>query len=94
MEFERKDDALVAHDENGKLIAEITFPPTSDPMIVNANHTFVDPSLRGKGIAGKLVDAMVEEMKIEGKKIKATCPYVVDKFNDEPDKYDFINADR
>ncbi|UUX32879.1 GNAT family N-acetyltransferase [Fundicoccus culcitae] len=94
MEFERKPDALVAHDADGKLIAEITFPPTDDPMVVNANHTFVDVSLRGQGVAGQLLDEMVAQMSAEGKKIKATCPYVVDKFNNEPEKYDFINADR
>lgn len=94
MNFERKENAIVSRDENGKLIAEITFPPTSDPNVVNANHTFVDPSLRGKGIAGQLVDQMVEAMKNENKKIKATCPYVVDKFADESEKYDFINADK
>ncbi|MCD8505683.1 MAG: N-acetyltransferase [Alkalibacterium thalassium] len=34
------------------------------------NHTFVDPSLRGQGVAEQLVDRVVEEMQKEQKKIK------------------------
>jgi len=52
----------------------------------------VDPSLRGQGIAEKLVDAMVEEMKEQNKKIKPTCSYVVKLFQLKKEKYGFIIA--
>lgn len=95
MEFKREGNALVYRDESNKMLAEITFPPSSSrENVVIADHTYTDPSLRGQGIAGKLLDQLVDLMKQEGKKIKATCPYVVRKFNDEPEKYDFINADK
>ncbi|XJS10299.1 GNAT family N-acetyltransferase [Aerococcaceae bacterium WGS1372] len=94
MELVREGNAIVGRDENGKMLAEITFPQGSQEDVVIANHTFTDPSLRGRGIAGRLVDKMVEEMDKENKKIKATCPYVVRKFEENPDKYDFINADK
>ncbi len=61
-------------DENGRVIAEITFPETS-PRIFVINHTFVDESLRGQGIASKLVQAAVDEIKKRGGKVEATCSY-------------------
>lgn len=93
MELVREKNAIVNRNEAGEVLAEITFIPTDDPNVVNANHTFVSPELRGQGAAGKLLDRLVEEMKSDGKKIKATCSYVVRKFKEEPETYDEINAD-
>ena len=78
-------------EEDGKLLAEITFVPKNDSVAID--HTFVDPSLRGQGIAEQLVDKVVEDMKEQGKKIKAVCPYVVELFKRKPEKYDSINVD-
>ena len=58
MEFEKGTNRLYKEDENGKLIAEVTFPETA-PGVYTINHTFVDGSLRGQGVAGKLVQAAV-----------------------------------
>lgn len=41
-------------DENEKEVAKITFPEIS-PNVYDIQKTFVDDSLRGQGIAGKLV---------------------------------------
>lgn len=94
MELVREGNAIIGRNEDGKIVAEITFPQGHDENVVIANHTYTDPSLRGQGIAGRLVDKMVEEMEKEGKKIHATCPYIVRKFKEDPKKYDFINADK
>ena len=40
-------------DENGHVVAEITFTKTSLGIFV-INHTFVDESLRGQGVTSKL----------------------------------------
>ncbi|MGN1118896.1 MAG: GNAT family N-acetyltransferase [Oscillospiraceae bacterium] len=61
-------------EENGKLLAEITFHET-EPSVFCIDHTFVDDSLRGQGIAGKLVDMAVEEIKAKGGKVTAECSY-------------------
>ena len=61
-------------DENGRVVAEITFQETS-PGIFVINHTFVDESLRGQGVASKLVQAAVDEIKKRGGKVEATCSY-------------------
>lgn len=76
MEFTKEANRIFAEDETGKLIAEITFPSIS-PTTVDINHTFVDDSLRGQGIAGKLMLAAIDEIHAQGKKTIATCPYAV-----------------
>ena len=72
MEFET--DRILQKDETGRVIAEITFPETS-PGVFVIDHTFVDESLRGQGVASKLVQAAVDEIKKRGGKVEATCSY-------------------
>ena len=77
MEFETNDlkaNRISQKDETGRIIAEITFPETS-PGVFVIDHTFVDESLRGQGMASKLVQAAVNEIKKRGGKVQATCSY-------------------
>ena len=91
MNFIKGDHRFYQENSNGDLIAEITYEEV-DEHTVDANHTFVDESLRGQGIAEQLVDRLAEEMKEEGKKIKASCPYIVSLFERKADKYRDITA--
>jgi len=59
--------------ENQKTVAEITYTNAGEILIID--HTFVDESLRGKGIAAKLVDTVVKYAIDEQKKIIPLCPY-------------------
>lgn len=93
MKFTKTNNGFVKYDENGRVIAEITYATTSNPNVVVADHTFVDSSLRGQGVAGKLLDVLVKDMADQNKKIKASCSYVVKKFQ-EDSSFDFINADK
>ena len=61
-------------DKTGRVIAEITFPETS-PGVFVIDHTLVDKSLMGQGMASKLVQAAVDEIKKRGGKVQATCSY-------------------
>ena len=65
---------VYALDEDGKLVAEITFPETA-PGVYTMDHTFVDPSLRGQGMADKLVRAALEQIRENGGTPAATCSY-------------------
>lgn len=75
MNFTTEIDRIYATDTSGKIIAEVTFP-TKDG-ISNIDHTFVDNSLRGQGIAAELVKLAAERILAEGNKIGATCPYAI-----------------
>lgn len=94
MEFLKGENNFYQENEDGELIAEITYKPVGDrDDVVDADHTFVDPSLRGQGIAEQLVDRLVDEMEQEDKKISPSCPYVVELFERKPDKYGHIQAE-
>ena len=67
---------IYMEDEQGGLVAEITFPETS-PGVYTIDHTYVDDSLRGHGIASKLVQAAVDEIQHRGGEVQATCSYAV-----------------
>jgi predicted GNAT family acetyltransferase len=73
MEFKYEADRIYAEDRLGRIVAEITF--TISQGIANIDHTFVDDSLRGQGIAGKLVQAAADQIIEDGHKITATCSY-------------------
>ena len=92
MDFILEKNKIYYLDNSGKLLAEITYIDLDDST-VEADHTFVDPSLRGQGVAEKLVEALVEEIQKQDKKIKPTCSYVVKLFQRKFEKYGFIIAD-
>ena len=83
MNFITEKDRIYATDPSGKVIAEVTFP-TKDG-VSTIDHTFVDPSLRGEGIAGKLVKLAADKIMAEGNKIAATCSYAVAWFKRHPE---------
>jgi predicted GNAT family acetyltransferase len=89
MNFTYEKNRIFALNEEGHLIAEITFPEV-EIGIVNINHTFVDPSLRGQGIASLLVKETYQEIKKSGKRAIATCPYVVKWFLEHKDYEDIL----
>ena len=51
---------------------------TIDNGILDITHTFVDPSLRGQGIARELVRRCEAFAKREGLLIQASCSYAAD----------------
>ena len=72
--FKTEANRIFLSDDAGKTIAEITFCETS-PGTYTIDHTFVDSSLRGQGIASKLVEATVKEILSRNCKVAATCSY-------------------
>ena len=53
MEFTKTNNGFVKYDENGRVIAEITYSNTSNPNVVVADHTFVDSSLPSYPLTSK-----------------------------------------
>jgi len=77
------------NNEQGVTTAEVTFPDVKDGF-VDINHTFVDESLRGQGIAGKLMVEVAEQLRKENKKAIPTCPYAVGWFSKNKDYDDIL----
>lgn len=74
MNFEYETNKIFLKSHDGKVISEIIFPKEDD-NVVNINYVFVDESIRGQGIADKLMKEAVEQIKKSNKKVIASCPF-------------------
>lgn len=74
MDFQREQHRIFAVNENGTVIAEITFPEREKGVYV-IDHTFVDESLRGQGVAKVLMEMAIAQIKEQKGKVEATCSY-------------------
>ena len=79
MQFQHEDNGQLgqffAVDAAGERVAEITYVWSSEYTVI-ANHTWVDDSLRGQGVARQLLDFLVEFAREKNLKILPTCSYV------------------
>lgn len=91
MEFTYNKNQVALFDENGHMLAEVTFPDV-DADTVNIDHTFVDDSLRGQGVAGKLMKAAAEYLRKQNKKAVLTCSYAVKWFGKHPEYADVVKG--
>ncbi len=89
MNYITETNRIYASNENGTLIAEVTFPKTGDNT-VDINHTFVDDSLRGQGVAGKLLELAAKELRATGRKAFLSCSYAVKWFEKHPEETDLL----
>lgn len=55
--------------------------------VLTVFHTEVDDSLKGKGIAGTLLNAMVDYARGNNLKVVPLCPYVLAQFKRRPEQY-------
>ena len=55
---------------------------------------FVDESLRGQGVAGKLMQAVVDYAKAQGKQISPTCSYAVKWFEKHGEYQSLLNKSK
>jgi len=89
MDFIYHSNQISYFDDEGKLLAEVTFPEI-EPDVVDINHTFVDQSLRGQGIAGRLIEAAAKEIRSRNKKAVLSCPYAQNWLEKHPEYSDII----
>lgn len=71
--------------------AELTFSITT-PTLVIADHTGVPDALAGRGIARRLLDALLADARAEGYRIVPLCPYVNAQRRKHPEWADLFAA--
>jgi Predicted acetyltransferase len=76
---------FIATNEDGEVMGEIAYQPDGD--ILQANHTQTQERFQGQGVAGKLLDALVEYARKENLKIVPICSYVVHAFEKDPERF-------
>ncbi len=55
-----------------------------------ADHTVVPPAIGGRGVAARLVEALIADARNQGFKIDPQCSYVAAKFKRNPDWADLL----
>lgn len=88
MEFQVLENRIVYTDGQQEL-ACITYPEVA-PGVVDINHTFVDGSLRGQGVAGQLMERCVAQLRAAGLKTRTSCTYAANWFAKHPDQADLL----
>lgn len=76
-------------DQDGEWIAELTYIKRGASTMV-IDHTEVDESLRGRGIAEELVKKAVEHARASGMKIDPVCPYAKKVIDETPEYQDVL----
>lgn len=76
-------------DDSWNVLAEVTFPQV-EPGIVEIDHTFVDESLRGQGVAGELLGRAVASIAASGYCARPTCSYAVSWFEKHPEHAELL----
>jgi predicted GNAT family acetyltransferase len=89
--IEQEGNKFVVH-ENGELAGEITFVPVGD-SVLEIDHTYVSPALRGQTLAQDLVRRVVEFAREKEKKIIPTCAYALAQFRRNKDYGDVWQRD-
>lgn len=89
MKYNIKADRIWMEDESGKELAYVDFPEYEEG-VVSINHTVVDPSLRGQGIAGQLMEELVKELKRTKRKAIPVCSYAVSWFAKNTEHADLL----
>ena len=91
MEFREEEDRICLLDPQGKTLAEVTFVRRGEGW--ELNHTFVDPSLAGQGVGGRLVEAAARRLRREGKQARITCSYAAHWLEKHPQWADVVEKD-
>jgi len=76
-------------EREGKRVAEQTFTSKGKGQ-ASIDHTEVDESLRGQGIARKLTLAAVEWARKSGVKLIPVCPFAKAVFDRDPSLHDVL----
>lgn len=92
MNFIYEDHKIYVLNEDHKVIVNATFPFIKEGVVV-VDHTYVDPSLRGQGVASNLMHEVYKHAKAKGYKVVATCPYAVVWFKKHQDLNDIIDLE-
>lgn len=73
MQFVTRNEKITCTENNAE-VGEITFPEAEEG-IFDINHTFVDSSMQGRGIAAQLVRRAINEINLRGGEIRTSCSY-------------------
>jgi uncharacterized protein len=74
--------------DDSAAIGRLTYVRRGD--VLTAEHTLVPPEIGGRGIAAKLVEALIADARAQGWKIVPECSYVAAAFKRYPEWADLL----
>lgn len=77
-----------AHVEGAKAVGRLTWVARGGARV--ADHTLVPPAIGGRGVAARLVEALVADAREQGFRIVPECSYVAALFKRHPDWADLL----
>ena len=80
----KHEDGRFYFEDNDNMIGEITYSAVKDGG-VSREHTYVDDDYRGQGLAGKLLNAMLDFSDLKGLKVVPVCEYAKAAFEKKPE---------
>ena len=89
LKFITSENEIYLLDEDGNKVAYVSFHEIQEGVL-EVDHTVVSESLRGQGIAEKLMINLYEMLKQKNKKVVLTCSYAVHYFNKHEEKQDVL----
>ena len=93
MKWIYEEERIYSTDEKGELMAETTLVRKENGEI-DIDHTYVNPILRGQGVAGQMMEVVADYLRVKGLKATATCSYANDWLKKHAESYsDIIPAD-
>jgi len=92
MDYIYENNKIFVVNEEEKVIVKATFPFIKKGVVV-IDHTYVDPSLRGQGIANQLMKKVYEHCKRLEYKVVAKCAYAVVWFKKNKECNDIIDGE-
>ena len=92
MNWRYEEGRIYSKNEGNELMAETTYINAGENIVV-INHTYVNPALRGQGVAGKMMEVVAEHFRKNGLRANATCSYAREWFKKNKDKYSDILSD-
>ena len=91
MEYRIYHNRIALIDDAGLALAEIDFPKYEAAAdTVEITHTFVDESLRGQGVAGKLMERLITHLRKNHLQAYPRCSYAVQWFKHHPEVTDLL----
>lgn len=92
MNMQTEDDKVVFVNDRGTVMGRVSFP-MDDDGVANFNETYVEPSERGTGLAGRLMGQAARHLRFAGVKARATCSYAQRWFQKNPQYSDILVAE-
>ena len=89
MNFQYEKNRIYLETEAGELLAEIDFPMVGEDL-ADLNHTYVSDTLRGQGVAGKLMEAAIAVIRKNGWKARTSCSYAAGWMEKNPEEQDLL----